>query len=210
MVAGHKKTSKKGAQKPEEPVPEGASDAESPVASEEAETQPDGPDTAEETAEPDLESQLTEANDKFLRAKAELENYRRRTQREFTDIRAAVKMMVIQEFLPVLDHFQMALDHADQDADYDALKRGMDMISNEFKRTLEALGVTAVATVGEPFDPNQHEAVAQEPSDDVPEGHVLKEWKSGYRMGDRLVRPATVVVSAGTPAEDDEGDGEDE
>ena len=77
----------------------------------------------------------------------------------------------------------------------------MDMILNEFSRTFESLGVERVNAEGRPFDPNEHEAMAQEPSDEIPEGHVLRQWKCGYRMGERLLRPATVVVSSG-PAEE--------
>lgn len=204
MVTVHKKSRKtKGDVKPSSLEPELVEDAGSDVASDDAET---GQEQTETDPVPDTEALLAEANDKCLRAKAELDNYRRRTQREFAEIRNSVKLMIVQEFLPVLDHFQMALEHADLDASGDALKQGMEMIHSEFKRTFEALGITPVTAAGEPFDPTRHEAMAQEPSDDVPEGHILREWRSGFCMGERLVRPATVVVSSGPPAEDGQGE----
>jgi molecular chaperone GrpE len=77
------------------------------------------------------------------------------------------------------------------------LRQGMEMILAEFRRTFENLGVEEMAPVGQPFDPNLHEAIAQEPSEEIPEGHVLRQWKAGFHIGDRLLRPAAVVVSAG-------------
>ncbi len=149
----------------------------------------------------DIQKIMTEANDKYLRARAEMDNYRRRVQREFGEIRELAKASTIEEFLPVFDHFQMAMLHINENPDINTLKQGMDMILAEFHRTLESLGATALDATGREFDPNEHEAVAQEPSDSVPAGKVLRQWKCGYRIGERLLRPATVVVSSG-PAKD--------
>ena len=147
------------------------------------------------SADPD--ALLAQANDRFLRAKAEHENYRKRMQRELSEVRDQMKLLTIQEFLPVFDHFRMAVTHAEETADSHALKQGMDMIQSELERTLESLGVRPIPTRGAPFDPNLHDAVAQEHSDTVPEGHVLREWKNGFCLGDKLLRPAAVVVSSG-------------
>ncbi len=157
--------------------------------------------TAEEWPE-EVKRGMAEANDRYLRAKAELENYRKRVQRELGEVRDYSKNMVIEEFLPVFDHFQMAMDHVGENADIQTLKQGMDMILGEFRRTLESLGVEQTNAVGQKFDPNLHEAIAQEASDDVPEGHVIRQWKCGYRIGERLLRPATVVVSSGPAADE--------
>ena len=167
-----------------------------------------GPESAsplEAETEADVAMAVAAANDRLLRTKAEFENYRKRTQREFGEIREHVKLITIQEFLPVLDHFQMAMAHVDSDTDVSSLKQGMDMIHAEFRRTLEALGVQPIGTVGQPFDPTQHEALAQEPSSEIAEGHIVREWKSGFRLGDRLVRAASVVVSSGDPEETTDG-----
>ena len=177
---------------PDTPAPAEASAAEGEAA------QAEGPD---ELAA--LRQELSEANDKFLRARAELENYRRRMQREHEQVRYAAKAAAVEGFLPVLDHFHMALEHAVGDSDVEALRHGMDLIMAEFEKALTAVGVERFEAAGQEFDPTQHEALAQQPSDDVPAGHVLQQWKCGYRLGERLLRPATVVVSGG-PAEGDE------
>lgn len=158
---------------------------------------------ASEAAGPDFPAICEELKDKLLRQQAEFDNYRKRTQREFAAIRTQTKAATVEEFLTVYDHFSMALTHANEDCS--ALRQGMEMILAEFRRTFESLGVEEMATVGHPFDPNEHEAIAQEPSDEVPEGHVVRQWKSGFRIGDRLLRPAAVVVSAG-PAENNQSE----
>jgi len=144
-----------------------------------------------------LKQELNEAQDRFIRSKADLENYRKRVQREMTETREYAKLNTVEQFLPVFDHFQMAMMHVGENSDVKTLKQGMDMILNEFSRTFEALGVKQVDAEGQKFDPNVHEAMAQEPSDEIPEGHVKRQWKCGYRLGERLLRPATVVVSSG-------------
>ena len=154
-------------------------------------------------ADPEREPQqlLAQANERMMRARAELENYRKRIQREFGEIRNQVKLMTIQEFLPVFDHFRMALEHAAESDDVDALRQGMDLIYAEFERTLANLGVETVNAVGAEFNPNEHEAVAQEPSAEVPENCVIRQWKCGFRLNGQLLRPAAVVVSSGPPPE---------
>lgn len=144
---------------------------------------------------PDYQALGEELKDKLLRQHAEFDNYRKRTQREFTAIREQAKAATVEEFLTVYDHFGMALAHADEQSSM--LRQGMDMILVEFRRTFESLGVEEMAPVGQPFNPNLHEAIAQEPSETVPEGHVLRQWKAGFRIGEKLLRPAAVIVSAG-------------
>ncbi len=144
-----------------------------------------------------LERQLQELNDKYMRTKAELENYRKRMQRDAAEIREYAKASTIEEFLSVFDHFQMALDHVDQTPDFETLKQGMKMILGEFHKTFDALGVEQVNAKGQKFNPAEHDAVAQEPSDTVPREQVIRQWKCGYRLGNRLLRPAAVVVSSG-------------
>jgi len=173
-------------EKPEVTTPPGDQDA--------TEKEPDA-----EPRKADPEVLLRETGEKLLRTKAEFENYRKRVQREFADIREQTKIRVIDEFLTVYDHFQMALSHAESD-DVQSLRQGMEMIQAEFERTLANLGAEPIDAVGQPFDPEAHEAIAQEPSEEVEEGHVLRQWKAGFRVGERLLRPATVVVSGGAPA----------
>ena len=161
-------------------------------------------DAADEGTTPSPEAQLkaleikaAEAEDRFVRGRAELENYRRRMQRELLDVRQQTKSATVLEFLSVLDPFQMAMDHVEESPDFKTLKTGMDMILSELKRTFENLGLERIDATGQPFDPNIHEAVAQQPSDTVPAETVLQQWKCGFRLGDKLVRPASVIVSSG-------------
>jgi molecular chaperone GrpE len=175
-------------------------------------TQETAPETPKEETEAEriqkLEFELAQSKDRFLRAKAEMDNYRKRVQRDLADVRRQTKTMTIEEFLSVFDHFQMAQTHAEQNTDFATLKQGMDMILNEFSRVFENLGVLTVNAVNQPFDPNEHEALAEEASAEVPAGHVLRQWKCGFRMGERLLRPASVIVSSG-PADEPEVESDD-
>ena len=87
----------------------------------------------------------------------------------------------------------------------ESIRQGLKMIIAEFNKAFDTLGVTAIDAVGKPFDPELHEAVAHEPSASVPEGVVIKQWSSGFKMGGKLLRPARVVVSSGPAAEGTEG-----
>ena len=147
------------------------------------------------------EEKLKEAEDRLLRARADFDNYRKRTAKEFAEVRERAKIGTINDFLPVYDLFQMALGHAEQTPDFQVLKQGMDMILAEFKKTLDSLGLKEIPAVGQPFNPHLHEAVKTEPSDTVPEGVIIAQWKAGYKIGEQLVRPTMAVVSSGKPQE---------
>jgi molecular chaperone GrpE len=138
-----------------------------------------------------------QANDRWLRLRADFDNYRKRMQREVQESRFQVTLQVVAEFLRLHDQFSMALEHARSAADTSAIRQGLELTHAEFDRILAALGVTRITAVGALFDPAVHEAVAQEPSSAVPAGTVLREWKTGFVLGDRLLRPATVSVSSG-------------
>lgn len=144
-----------------------------------------------------------EATDRYLRAKAEMENVRKRGQRDLAEAREYTKSVTVGEFFSPFDHFQMAMAHVEESPDVETIKQGMKMILAEFQRGFENLGITLVDATGKEFNPVEHEAVAQEASGTVPEGQVLRQWKCGYKMGDKLLRPASVVVSSG-PADNDE------
>ena len=169
-----------------------------PDAAAEAGVPPAG--TSQESVDDDLRRQLAEANDRYLRSRADLDNFRKRAQRDLAEMRESTKAAAVEEFLPVFDHFNMAVAHLHDNPDLGTLKQGMEMILAEFKRTLEALGVEQVNAAGAPFDPTAHEAISEEASATVPRGHVVRQWKSGYRLGTRLLRPASVVVSSGPAA----------
>lgn len=167
----------------------------------------EGPGKKSDASEKNIEEQLREANEKYIRYRAEMENYRKRMQREAGDLREYAKAATVEEFLTVYDHFQMAMSHIDQASDLDTIKQGMWMILDEFRKTFENLGVKQIDAAGETFDPNKHDAVAEEPSESVSAGKVVRQWKCGYQLGDRLLRPASVIVSRGPEKKEDKGEG---
>ena len=139
--------------------------------------------------------------DKFLRSAAEFDNYRKRVSREKEELARFTSERVVAALLPVLDNLERALNAAEQQGDQTALIEGIQQVHGQFRRTLEELGLKEIAAhAGHPFDPNLHEAVAQATSNEHPEGHVLEQLQSGYKLADRLLRPAHVVVSKGPPA----------
>ena len=101
----------------------------------------------------------------------------------------------LEKLLPILDNFELGLNAARNDANDSAIFKGMDMVSHQLQDFLNGVGVETVKAEGEPFDPNLHEAVAQEESATVAEGFVVRQLRRGYKLRDRLLRPATVVVS---------------
>jgi len=148
----------------------------------------------------ELEQKNAELQDKYLRSLADFDNFRKRSQRDHAEARLLGKLLTLEEMLPVLDHFQMAMTASNQNADAATLKFGMDMIMAEFQRAFESLGMEQITPApGGKFDPTQHDAVTTEPSTTVAEGLVLRPWKIGYRLGERVLRPAGVVVSSGPP-----------
>lgn len=137
--------------------------------------------------------------DVALRTKAELENYRKRMARERADTARYANADLLQSLLPILDNFEFGLMAAKSE-EGSSIYLGMSMVLKQIQDFLTEQGVETVAAVGEPFDPNVHDAVAQEPSDEVPEGHVVGQIRRGYRLHERLLRPAGVRVSTGPAA----------
>ena len=158
----------------------------------------DAPAPAAERAP--LETELADAKakakdnwDKFLRATADLENYRRRAKRDMDDAKADVKTRVLKEMLPVVDNLERALAHTDG-ADAASLLEGVRLVLRQFSHALERCEVTPVEAEGKPFDPNLHEAIGQQESDAAP-GSVVSVLQKGYKLPDRLLRPSLVVVA---------------
>ena len=168
------------------------------------------PEVVEETAEPTLEEQLAtalqaaaSAKDAQLRAAADLENFRRRTVREKDELRAFAASRIVEELLPVVDNLGFAITAAQApNAELKAITDGVEMVSTQFKTALGNHGLKEVNPVDAEFDPNLHEALSQQPSETVPEGHVLQVVRIGYTLNGRLLRPASVLVSGGPPAEE--------
>lgn len=159
------------------------------------------PEAEAKPAEPTAEEQLAEMKDRYLRLRAEFDNYRKRMAREALEVRENAKCQTVGEMLDVYDLFLLAMEHASKTDDMNAIREGLKMIFNNFKHTFDNLGVTMMDVVGQDFNPKFHEAVSQEASNDVPEGKIIRKWKNGFMMGERLLRPATVVVSSGPAAE---------
>jgi molecular chaperone GrpE len=149
------------------------------------------------------EQEKKENWDKFLRSAADLENYRRRAKRDLDDARAESKTRVLKEMLPVVDNLERALVHAEesiQAAELTAMIDGIRLVLRQFTAAFERCDVTAVEALGKPFDPNLHEAISQQETTAQPAGTVLSVLQKGYKLGERLLRPALVVV-AKAPAE---------
>ncbi len=197
-----------------EPPEEGAmirSPSQEVAAIEEATASPEGAqaegDTEAEPA-PDWEAQYEKTRNQLLRVAADFENFKKRSKRDLTDVANRARDEVLQELLPVIDNLERAIEHADTAAecvDPDTLLEGVRMVMRQFESSMERFSVKAFDSVGQPFDPNFHEALQQRESDEVPPGHVLEEFRKGYMMGDRLVRPAMVVVAA-APTGNGEGE----
>ncbi len=162
----------------------------------------------EKTVEKTPEEQLAEMKDSFLRKIAEFDNFRKRKAKDVQDARFQATCNVIETFLTVYDHFKMAMKSVENGDSLEIVQQGMQMILSEFGRTFENLGVNEVTAVGEKFDPTLHDAISEQSSEDVEEGYVVQEWKSGYKLNDRLLRPAVVVVSSGPEKTENESDEE--
>ena len=150
----------------------------------------------------DLETQLQDANQRALRAQAELENYRKRTQREMADERRYALVPFVRDLLAVVDNLQRAIEATQtrsvtEGTKDDSLLEGVKMVAAQFESVLKQHGCVQIETVGVPFDPNQHQAIAQEPSNEHPPGVVTRAMQVGYKLHDRVIRPAQVFVSTG-------------
>jgi molecular chaperone GrpE len=153
-----------------------------------------------EAAVAKLEVEKKENFDKYLRAVADLENYRKRNKRDLDDARAEAKTKVLKEMLPVVDNLERAVEHAEKSQDPGAVVDGIRLVLRQFLTAFERVDVTPVDAANQPFDPNLHEAISQQETDEFPPGTVVTVLQRGYRLGDRLLRPALVVVAKAKPA----------
>jgi len=147
--------------------------------------------------------------DKFLRAVAEFDNYRKRVAREKEELARFSSERIVAALLPALDNLERAIGAAQQPGVRNSsLLDGITQVYNQFHRSLVDLGLQeVVVNAGHPFDPNIHEAVSHVESGDHPEGHVVEQLQRGYKLANRLLRPARVVVSKGAPRENSGGTG---
>ncbi|HTH42787.1 MAG TPA: nucleotide exchange factor GrpE [Terracidiphilus sp.] len=130
--------------------------------------------------------------DRMARLQAEFDNARKRAEREKVEFRDIATGNVVENFLPVIDNFQLALNAP---GNADQLRSGVALIVKQMEETLQKMQVSAIPAVGEPFDPRLHEALGSVEREDVPDQHVAEEIRRGYRLRDRLLRPALVRVA---------------
>lgn len=163
-------------------------------------------ETEQISALPDLDAtqvELEKYKDLALRCQAELDNYRKRIVREKDDAIRYANTVLLERLLPIVDNFELGLAEAAKNgADSSGILIGMQMVQKQFCDFLRDSGVQAIQAIGQPFDPNLHEAISQEHSDQIPEGYIIRQLRSGYKLRDRLLRPSTVIVSKGTPDKD--------
>ena len=149
-----------------------------------------------------------ESYEKWVRLSADFENYKKRALRDKTEALKYANETLIERLLPVLDNFDAALLSMNNDAaaSIDSVKMGVNMISSQLRNLLTDCGLQEIDAIGQAFDHNLHEAVSQKETEDVPEGQVVEQLRRGYKLKDRLVRAASVVVSK-TPGEDSKAEG---
>lgn len=170
-----------------------------------SETKPVGEETPE-TSQPetpaagetvDFQAEAARFKDLALRAQADLDNYRKRAVREKEESIRYANASLLEKLLPVLDNFELGLEAARTAPDAASIVQGMAMVQKQLQDFLKDNGVESVPAEGEVFDPARHEAVAQEHSPEVPEGHVVRQIRKGYKLRDRLLRASSVTVSKG-------------
>ena len=149
-----------------------------------------------------LEFELQQANDRTLRAFAELDNFRKRVNREIEDTRKYAAIDLMRDMLAVWDNMSRALEAVESNHSPDTFVEGVRMMHEQFTQILSRHHCTRIEALGLAFDPNVHESIAQMPSDDVPAGSVLFESQIGFKLHDRVVRPTQVVISTGKVAAD--------
>ena len=163
-----------------------------------SESGPEQPLTEEQFQQ--IKAQAAKADEywnQLLRTAADLDNYKKRAAREKQEAIKHANESLLGKLIPVLDNFEMALAAASSTSaeSADSLQQGVSMIQQQLKQALADAGLEEINAAGQPFDPNYHEAVSQQESTEVPEGHVLQQLRKGYKLRERLLRPATVVVA---------------
>lgn len=159
-------------------------------------TDPECEEFADEKENSEVEKltlELNEKKDQLLRVMAEYDNFRKRSQKEKEQAYGDSKASAVSEFLPVYDNFQRAM--STQTEDFESYKKGIEMIFNQLGETLKKIGIEPFGEKGETFDPNIHSAVMHEENDELPENSISDVFSTGYKLGDRIIRPAVVKVA---------------
>ena len=189
-----------------EPAAENVSQEEPATEAWDAEPEePAAPAEPEKSEEEKLRAALAELQAKYLYLQAEYQNYRKRVAKDVADARSFAYADALGPFMTVFDFLAMADTAAVQSDNVESIRQGLKMIIAEFNKAFDTLGVKPLETVGQSFDPALHEAVAHETSESVPEGKIIRQWSNGFKMGEKLLRPARVVVSDGAPKPEEPG-----
>ncbi|KRP37543.1 MAG: hypothetical protein ABS34_02210 [Opitutaceae bacterium BACL24 MAG-120322-bin51] len=143
------------------------------------------------------EAEVTEMKSRWLRSVADMENYRKRIGREKQDIIRSAAASVVESLLPVLDNMKLGLQAADNHPEAKDVTLGFKMVDDQLKRALSEQGLEELIPDGEAFDPNFHECISHQSSTEVEEDIVIQTVRAGYRLNDRLIRAASVIVSSG-------------
>ncbi len=159
------------------------------------EEQTDVAETEQEKGVEELKKELAELNDKFLRLYADFENYKRLAAKNKEELIKYSNEELMKELLSVIDHLELALQHSANSENSLALAEGVDMTLKEIKATLEKFGLESIESLGNPFDPSVHHAIAQVETEDNEENVVVTEFRKGYKLRDRVLRAALVGVS---------------
>lgn len=140
----------------------------------------------------ETEARASEYKDSWMRSQAEFQNYKKRIERDHDLMRATMKGDIVKRILPVLDDLERALQNRPSD---DLWAGGIELIARKFQGVLESEGIRKIEAEGAEFDPNFHEAISNEPSEEVESGHVIAVVQNGYMLGERVIRPALVRVA---------------
>jgi molecular chaperone GrpE len=144
-----------------------------------------------------LQADLDRFRDLAMRSQADFENYKKRCAREKEEAVKYANSSLLERLLPIVDNFELGLSAARGEGEQSPVYSGMNLVLKQINDFLSENGLQPIAAVGQKFDPNLHDAIAHEPSDAVPENHVIRQTRRGYRFKDRLLRPSSVVVSSG-------------
>ena len=144
-----------------------------------------------------LQADLARFRDLALRSQADFENYKKRSAREKEEAIKYANSSLLERLVSIIDNFELGLAAAKEQGEQSPIYSGMVLVQKQLNDLLSENGLQPIEAEGRRFDPNVHEAIAHEPSDQVPEGIVLRQTRRGYRLKDRLLRPAKVVVSSG-------------
>jgi molecular chaperone GrpE len=153
--------------------------------------------STDENEDDNLQADLDRFRDLALRTQADFENYKKRAAREKDEAIKYANSALLEKLIPIVDNFELGLEAARGEGENSPVFSGMSMVLKQLMDFLTDNGLQPIDATGQKFDPNLHEAIAHEPSEEFPEGVVVRQTRRGYRMKDRLLRPSSVVVSSG-------------